>query len=117
MIRRPPRPTRTYTLFPYTTLFRSHLLLVIGEAVGIIAGVRRQDRQQARLLGRHLVLEIAVAELLVADDVDLADLRLRSFGAFEDEVEEVLVERAHLGPDGRGAIGSASWRTRVDRYV
>src|SRR3546814_13989860 len=23
MIRRPPRPTRTYTLFPYTTLFRS----------------------------------------------------------------------------------------------
>src|SRR3546814_1741189 len=24
MIRRPPRSTRTYTLFPYTTLFRSH---------------------------------------------------------------------------------------------
>src|SRR3546814_17144355 len=23
MIRRPPRPTRTHTLFPYTTLFRS----------------------------------------------------------------------------------------------
>src|SRR3546814_7446025 len=26
MIRRPPRSTRTYTLFPYTTLFRSILL-------------------------------------------------------------------------------------------
>src|SRR3546814_7846450 len=25
MIRRPPRPTRTDTLFPYTTLFRSRL--------------------------------------------------------------------------------------------
>src|SRR3546814_17630706 len=25
MIRLPPRSTRTYTLFPYTTLFRSHL--------------------------------------------------------------------------------------------
>src|SRR3546814_21006259 len=25
MIRRPPRPTRTDTLFPYTTLFRSNL--------------------------------------------------------------------------------------------
>src|SRR3546814_3237720 len=24
MIRRPPRSTRTYTLFPYTTLFRSY---------------------------------------------------------------------------------------------
>src|SRR3546814_2406392 len=26
MIRRPPRSTRTYTLFPYTTLFRSQQL-------------------------------------------------------------------------------------------
>src|SRR3546814_10361880 len=26
MIRRPPRSTRTYTLFPYTTLFRSEVL-------------------------------------------------------------------------------------------
>src|SRR3546814_6119053 len=26
MIRRPPRSTRTYTLFPYTTLFRSEMI-------------------------------------------------------------------------------------------
>src|SRR3546814_13199071 len=32
MIRRPPRSTRTDTLFPYTTLFRSHALR-IGEAL------------------------------------------------------------------------------------
>src|SRR3546814_4165836 len=33
MIRRPPRSTRTDTLFPYTTLFRSHLeLRVVGHA-------------------------------------------------------------------------------------
>src|SRR3546814_17041909 len=30
MIRRPPRSTRTYTLFPYTTLFRS-LGFVTGD--------------------------------------------------------------------------------------
>src|SRR3546814_3427299 len=30
MIRRPPRSTRTDTLFPYTTLFRSIDLLAIG---------------------------------------------------------------------------------------
>src|SRR3546814_16142723 len=30
MIRRPPRSTRTYTLFPYTTLFRSCALLSFG---------------------------------------------------------------------------------------
>src|SRR3546814_19268712 len=28
MIRVPPRPTRTYTLFPYTTLFRSAQILL-----------------------------------------------------------------------------------------
>src|SRR3546814_11655170 len=33
MIRRPPRSTRTDTLFPYTTLFRSHLLGDRVEAV------------------------------------------------------------------------------------
>src|SRR3546814_2403650 len=31
MIRRPPRSTRTDTLFPYTTLFRSRQLLVTSE--------------------------------------------------------------------------------------
>src|SRR3546814_17948270 len=38
MIRRPPRSTRTDTLFPYTTLFRS------SESVGITHG---QDRAEA----------------------------------------------------------------------
>src|SRR3546814_10714281 len=32
MIRRPPRSTRTDTLFPYTTLFRSELALIDLEA-------------------------------------------------------------------------------------
>src|SRR3546814_13555902 len=30
MIRRPPRSTRTYTLFPYTTLFRSDQKIIFG---------------------------------------------------------------------------------------
>src|SRR3546814_11796059 len=32
MIRRPPRSTRTDTLFPYTTLFRSPVLAALEEA-------------------------------------------------------------------------------------
>src|SRR3546814_18382903 len=31
MIRRPPRSTRTDTLFPYTTLFRSELEALVGD--------------------------------------------------------------------------------------
>src|SRR3546814_7340410 len=34
MIRRPPRSTRTDTLFPYTTLFRSFEVERIGRCVG-----------------------------------------------------------------------------------
>src|SRR3546814_1845004 len=37
MIRRPPRSTRTDTLFPYTTLFRSMVLEVMGRDAGHIA--------------------------------------------------------------------------------
>src|SRR3546814_20626821 len=40
MIRRPPRSTRTDTLFPYTTLFRSVLFPVVGryvEQAGVLA--------------------------------------------------------------------------------
>src|SRR3546814_1260871 len=44
MIRRPPRSTRTDTLFPYTTLFRSGLFggfLIIGAPVGRAPAVER----------------------------------------------------------------------------
>src|SRR3546814_3458276 len=36
MIRRPPRSTRTYTLFPYTTLFRSQGWLLMNAIFAII---------------------------------------------------------------------------------
>src|SRR3546814_2035904 len=41
MIRRPPRSTRTDTLFPYTTLFRSEV-----DAVGLAVRERRHERHQ-----------------------------------------------------------------------
>src|SRR3546814_6117157 len=38
MLRRPPRSTRTDTLFPYTTLFRSRLIAVAVAALTLTAG-------------------------------------------------------------------------------
>src|SRR3546814_7736124 len=35
MIRRPPRSTRTYTLFPYTTLFRSIAVIKIEIVIAV----------------------------------------------------------------------------------
>src|SRR3546814_10477678 len=40
MIRRPPRSTRTDTLFPYTTLFRSDLLHIIDAECHVFLLVR-----------------------------------------------------------------------------
>src|SRR3546814_5827418 len=41
MIRRPPRSTRTDTLFPYTTLFRSPYWINMGAmAISTLAGAR-----------------------------------------------------------------------------
>src|SRR3546814_9384164 len=46
MIRRPPRSTRTDTLFPYTTLFRSAARIadLVGIVVGHIGGAVRRFR-------------------------------------------------------------------------
>src|SRR5256885_10260398 len=72
MIRRPPRST----LFPYTTLFRSHGTALIGrlaDSIAVLGGGRpgRQwpqpvplysgtDRKSTRLNSSHLVISYAV---------------------------------------------------------
>src|SRR5256885_4441007 len=65
MIRRPPRST----LFPYTTLFRSHALaqIQVQQKIPVIHGVfvleggtRAGDRKSTRLNSSHLVISYAV---------------------------------------------------------
>src|SRR3546814_13177005 len=46
MIRRPPRSTRTDTLFPYTTLFRSLLEDIRALSDKVSVEVRRDDDQR-----------------------------------------------------------------------
>src|SRR3546814_2108164 len=70
MIRRPPRSTRTDTLFPYTTLFRSALRLYRH------AGSRRRqllaqarDRSLQGVAGHRLVERVeAVLQRILHDD-------------------------------------------------
>src|SRR3546814_1111408 len=56
MIRRPPRSTRTDTLFPYTTLFRSKvkalkpdLLVVSGHNKGAVTAARQMKELQVEV--------------------------------------------------------------------
>src|SRR3546814_12336257 len=60
MIRRPPRSTRTDTLFPYTTLFRSPRRLGLGPPHALAQLFRALAR-----LGRRPALVLAVAAFLL----------------------------------------------------
>src|SRR3546814_12568014 len=80
MIRRPPRSTRTDTLFPYTTLFRSadrgcgadrdrgalaHEIASLVEQLVDVLGVERLREARQRLRGRAGVIAILRAEFLI----------------------------------------------------
>src|SRR3546814_9791161 len=89
MTRRPPRSTRTDTLFPYTTLFRSQVQLVIVQfladagivdLVGDLAHgrVERVDRDQAdRRVDRAVRSEEHTSELQSLMRISYADFCLK----------------------------------------
>ena len=86
----------------------AQLLLVGGEAIGVIAVVGLEETEQpARLLGVHFLLQAIVGKSVVADHVDGTDLRLVAFVDFEHQVDAVLVELDNLGIDGRGEAALA----------
>src|SRR3546814_10055133 len=100
MIRRPPRSTRTDTLFPYTTLFRS-----IAERLDTVArtldleAVERIPFGKAELAPDHLVLGARVAV-----DVHPLHIDARRFGHLEgDRHRQVVLVADKLRPHiGKG---------------
>src|SRR3546814_12997845 len=78
MIRRPPRSTRTYTLFPYTTLFRSE----------IVAGNRKV--LAARLSDARFFWEQDQKKTLAEHAEKLANITFHEkLGTVADKVERV----------------------------
>src|SRR3546814_6442373 len=114
MIRRPPRSTRTDTLFPYTTLFRSHLRGVVrgvGRYHGQATGLDLGDAGHQGLVGvagvalhrALLLLELVLADVAVGDR--FAHARL-GFAAREDRHGQgqadgaalaLAIQRTHVG--------------------
>src|SRR3546814_19404771 len=102
MLRLPPRSTRTDTLFPYTTLFRSTL-----------AHLELDDQFLDKL--RREILEITEAD----PDLDAAGLagHLKALG-YSDTVNGLLgAEALSHAAFARPEIGRASCRERVCQYV
>src|SRR3546814_299764 len=84
MIRRPPRSTRTDTLFPYTTLFRStvervlmsHILIVEDETIIRSALRRLLERNQYEVSEAGSVQEAQERFSIPGFDLIVSDLRL-----------------------------------------
>src|SRR3546814_15332919 len=95
MIRRQPRPTRTDTLFPYTTLFRSTVFGDEQHAVAALQPQRLERGGKARRLARRLgpARRHPVAVLLAPQERRVAALA----GAGEEHRDEVgkVLERPH----------------------
>src|SRR3546814_7071711 len=94
MIRRPPRSTRTDTLFPYTTLFRSTGL----EDVLFLLG------QELEMLDRAALLQDGVPRLLAV--LGLGDQQLFPLGVADDEAARLRLVRIDVGGDRLDAGGS-----------
>src|SRR3546814_12319590 len=86
MIRRPPRSTRTDTLLPYTTLFRSpqddHRVVRLRRRLGVHLVVE---------IERHLDVEVAHADVTGPARDDLEVLAVHLLGRFPELPEGVRV--------------------------
>src|SRR3546814_16656817 len=113
MIRRPPGSTRTDTLFPYTTLFRSILALGLGMADGLGARVA----QVLQFLGAGLQLLALGLQRVQHRDIEHKAARgLEPLGGLCGVAsQQIRVE--HVGLLRRSEIGRASCRERVWTYV
>src|SRR3546814_11607632 len=71
MIRRPPRSTRTDTLFPYTTLFRSRHMIARGQGGKIINMASQAGRRGEPLVGVYCATKAAVISMTQSAGLDL----------------------------------------------
>src|SRR3546814_7135415 len=95
MIRRPPRSTRTDTLFPYTTLFRSASYVLAAENI--------DDPIVGRLVARGLDNELKGTAFAVVDGVDgrTHHMKLPDLDAAGDSAPGSIVELRRFD-DARG---------------
>src|SRR3546814_8203478 len=105
MIRRPPRSTRTYTLFPYTTLFRSLLDARGGQVFGKGITIRDDPHRPRGLRSKPFDGEgLPTAPLAIIDDGVLTGWLLDSASARQlGERPTGHVSRGVSGPPGAGA--------------
>src|SRR3546814_153685 len=108
MIRRPPRSTRTDTLFPYTTLFRSQPGTPLRRLVMNDVGPFIPKAALARILG-YVGKDPRFADLAAAEAYHRATYR--SFGALSD------LQWRHLTEMSLREAEAGTWRLHYDPRI
>src|SRR3546814_14790287 len=114
MIRRPPRSTRTDTLFPYTTLFRSYEggeVLRPGDDVDLLALHFLDDRLDAAALHADAGAD-RVDRAVVADDADLGAAARIARGGLD--LDAAVVNRSEERRVGKECVSTC--RSRWSPY-
>src|SRR3546814_8418949 len=99
MLRRPPRSTRTDTLFPYTTLFRSPvaLLPVVVVDARTAVGNRRAAKQNHAAPLRNRGIGGEAQHVVAAGEYDRLAFRARGFDRIDRKSTRLTpVTNAHL---------------------
>src|SRR3546814_5621101 len=91
MIRRPPRSTRTDTLFPYTTLFRSYDIKFAPMKALSLMPVSSDAGEGAEAITYRSFEETGMARIIssYADDLPRADVRGMEFIRSEEHTSEL----------------------------
>src|SRR3546814_12232863 len=98
MIRRPPRSTRTDTLFPYTTLFRSYLLEAVGNVrINSPEGTVYGDKGQYKLDEQVFVMTGDNLRLVSKEDVVTARDSLENWEGQRKAIARGNAEASHEG--------------------
>src|SRR3546814_11509430 len=114
MIRRPPRSTRTDTLFPYTTLFRSALELdradqPVPRQFGVVAQAGLPHGRQLEVRVHAVDQEATAATRATARNVLVvgiaAERRIRRIGRAVLQQRDAVVDRKSVGREGVGQYG------------
>src|SRR3546814_10180217 len=84
MIRRPPRSTRTDTLFPYTTLFRSESPAADEDEISTDQLTRRLEEAETVVVRAETLHDQAVQDLREIEDRD-RPLAAKQAGAERDQ--------------------------------
>src|SRR3546814_3757667 len=97
MIRRPPRSTRTDTLFPYTTLFRSYGATDADFAKVKVKNARHGLHNPYARYRKEVTEEEVLASPMVADPLRLLEICATSDGAAAVVLTSMDYARRHAG--------------------